>query len=478
MKTTINRLAAILLAIITVLGVVPMSAMAAAPTFTDVPQGAWFYEPVMYMAGNNPTGTAYMSGTGNNKFSPNQTTTRAMFVTVLGRIAGIDKTQYEGTCTFRDVKKDWAEPYIAWASQNNIVSGIGDNKFGPNNYVTREQSAVILYNYLLNNNYTLTVNDSFLNNAPDKNNVSSWAVPAMKWATSAALMRGDNNCALRPRYSATRAEIATIFKRFIEIKADLDNDKPDVPTTCDHDWQVSETKPIEVYREYAKEWAHADELKTAHCTSCNLNNQQWYVDHEDEYTDLQSAKMAMTTDHYENKLYPCDHGGYANYGTMPLTFKTMSLKIYSADLPVEYTCSKCNKTKKAVTTKAVSEISDTNVWTPHVEDVIITPAYDEDLVTKVECEDYNFNIIPAGTHFGPIHHDAYVNQEIEYFQNNKTGEKIQVTMTGCRHSQWTGHRDAENGNIDYYYCTDCGARWHTVFYDDWDILKNSIYGDR
>ena len=95
------RLRAILLALVTVLSVLPMSALAANSSFTDVPENAWFYKPVTYMAENG-----YMSGTGGGKFSPNQTTTRAMFVTVLGRIAGVDQSQYKNTCTFRDVKKD------------------------------------------------------------------------------------------------------------------------------------------------------------------------------------------------------------------------------------------------------------------------------------------------------------------------------------------------------------------------------------
>ena len=86
-----TRLMAILLAIITVLSVLPMSALAANASFTDVPEKAWFYEPVTYMAENS-----YMSGAG-GKFSPNQTTTRAMFVTVLGRIAGVDQNQYKNT---------------------------------------------------------------------------------------------------------------------------------------------------------------------------------------------------------------------------------------------------------------------------------------------------------------------------------------------------------------------------------------------
>ena len=150
-----------------------MSALAANASFTDVPENAWFYEPVTYMAENG-----YMSGTG-GKFSPNQTTTRAMFVTVLGRIAGVDQNQYKNTCTFRDVKKDWAEPYIAWAAENKIVNGLGDNKFGPNNYVTREQAALILFNYL-KRDYTLTVSDEFLNKACATMLGGSWEVATLE----------------------------------------------------------------------------------------------------------------------------------------------------------------------------------------------------------------------------------------------------------------------------------------------------------
>ena len=215
------RLMAILLALITVLSVFPMSALAANSSFTDVPENAWFYKPITYMAENG-----YMSGTSGRKFSP--------------------KSQYKNTCTFRDVKKDWAEPYIAWAAENKLVNGLGDNKFGPNNYVTREQAALILFNYL-KRDYTLTVSDELLNKAPDKASISSWALEAMKWATSAALMRGDGGGALRPRYSATRAEIATIFKRFIEIKDDLEANKPDGPLDCDHVWETTETKRVNVF---------------------------------------------------------------------------------------------------------------------------------------------------------------------------------------------------------------------------------------
>jgi len=452
MKSIKTTLAA-LLAIITILSVIPMSAFAAASSFTDVPQNAWYYEPVTYMAENG-----YMSGTGDNKFSPNQTTTRAMFVTVLGRIAGIDQNEYKGTCTFRDVKKDWAEPYIAWASQNNIVNGIGDNRFGPNNYVTREQAAVILFNYL-KKDYTLTVSDEFLNNAPDKANVSSWAVEAMQWATSAALMRGDANGTLRPRYSATRAEIATIFKRFIEIKTDLENNKPDVPTTCDHEWEVTKTENVTVFTETVREWAHADALDIVACNGCNMNIQQWQFDNADKYSSPEELNEAMGILGSETGCAQSHGGNHSTDNGLPLTFLTMSDKIYKADMPSEETCTKCNAVRNCVSTRIINSISDENVWERHTKEVLISEAWDEPLYSTVDS--YNFNTgtpIPAGTLIDTIHHPRRVNNEIEYFENVETHEQIYVEMAGCRHPEWKGDYSSGNLGPDFFYCTSCNKK--------------------
>lgn len=447
-----TRLMAALLAIITILSVIPMSAFAAASSFTDVPQNAWYYEPVTYMAENG-----YMSGTGDNKFSPNQTTTRAMFVTVLGRIAGIDQNQYKGTCTFRDVKKDWAEPYIAWAAENNIVNGVGDNRFGPNNYVTREQAAVILFNYL-KKDYTLTVSDEFLNNAPDKVNVSSWAVEAMQWATSAALMRGDANGTLRPRYSATRAEIATIFKRFIEIKTDLENNKPDVPTTCDHEWEVTKTEKVTLFTETVREWAHADALDINACNGCNMNIMQWQFDNADKYSSKE--ELAEALDELGWKTCPDTHGGsHSTDNGLPLTFLTMSKKIYKADMPSEETCTKCNAVRDCVSTRIINSISDENVWERHTKEVLISEAWDEPLYAIVDGYNYTTNTpIHIGDHIDTIHHPRRVNNEIEYFENVETHERIYVEMTGCRHPEW--EEDYSSGNLgpDAAYCTSCDAK--------------------
>ena len=451
MKSIKTTLAA-LLAIITVLSVIPMSAFAAASSFTDVPQNAWYYEPVTYMAENG-----YMSGTGDNKFSPNQTTTRAMFVTVLGRIAGIDQNQYKNTCTFRDVKKDWAEPYIAWAAENNIVNGVGDSRFGPSNYVTREQAAVILFNYL-KKDYTLTIDSKFLDNAPDKINVSSWAVEAMQWATSAALMRGDANGTLRPRYSATRAEIATIFKRFIEIKTDLENNKPDVPTTCDHEWEVTKTEKVTVFTETVREWAHADALDLDACNGCNMNIQQWIIDNADKYSNPAELNEAMGNLGWETGC-PQDHSG--NHSTdngLPLTFPVMSEKIYKADMPSKETCTKCNAVRACVSTDIINSISDETVWERHTKEVLISEAWDEPLYTIIPGYNYNTGTqIPVGTLIDTIHHPRRVNNEIEYFENVETHERIYVEMTGCRHPEW---RNEYEGSFapKFTYCTTCNKK--------------------
>ncbi len=446
-----TRLMSILLAIVTVLSVLPMSALAASASFTDVPTNAWYYEPVTYMASNG-----YMSGTGDNKFSPNQTTTRAMFVTVLGRIANVDQNQYKNTCTFRDVKKDWAEPYIAWASENNIVNGIGDNKFGPNNYVTREQAALILFNYL-KKDYTLTVSDKFLNNAPDKSNVSSWAVEAMKWATSAALMRGDTDGSLRPRYSATRAEIATIFKRFIEIKTDLDNDKPDVSTTCDHVWETTEYEKVEVLRETVKEWAYADGLNlTAECNGCNMNLMQWHIDHAHEYNNMAELQADLRTIGFNTGCPQRHNGNHNTDNGLPLTFPVTSEKVYVAELPVKEVCTLCNRTRECVNTKTCNDPSDESVWARHTKDVIISEAWDEEL----RIVGANWLGQPAGTLIDTIHHPEYSNPEIEYFENVETGEKIYVEMTGCRHTKWAADYSSGSLGPDFFYCTHCSAELH------------------
>ncbi len=397
-----------------------MSALAANSSFTDVPENAWFYKPVNYMAENG-----YMSGTSGSKFSPHQTTTR-------------------------DVKKDWAEPYIAWAAENKLVNGLGDNKFGPNNYVTREQAALILFNYL-KRDYTLTVSDEFLNKAPDKASISSWALEAMKWATGAALMRGDANGALRPRYSATRAEIATIFKRFIEIKEDLEVNKPDVPTTCDHVWETTETAMVDVVvHENEEKYVFLKDVNSMSiCNGCGMDIGQWYIDNRDNYETAAEANTALNLLGAKTDC-PCLHGSTNNFHHLDQVAPIIETKTYAAELPVKEICTLCGTPRE----RDNSEFNNRSIWVEHTKEVVVHEAWDEELYidedsTKLD-ENYNEIPVPAGSLIDTIHHPRYVNNEVEYLENTKTGEKIYVTVSSCKHP----NHDYK-GNIPY--CADCGA---------------------
>ena len=316
---------------------------------------------------------------------------------------------------------------------------------------------MILFNYL-KKDYTLTIDSKFLDNAPDKVNVSSWAVEAMQWATSAALMRGDANGTLRPRYSATRAEIATIFKRFIEIKTDLENNKPDVPTTCDHEWEVTKTENVTVFTETVREWAHADALDIDACNGCNMNIRQWQCDNADKYSSIEELVQAM--DDLGWKTCPDSHGG--NHSTdngLPLTFPVVSEKIYKADMPSEETCTKCNAVRPCVSTRIINSISNENVWERHTKEVLISEAWDEPLYAIVDGYNYTTNTpIHVGDHIDTIHHPRRVNNEIEYFENVETHEQIYVEMTGCRHPEWEDDYSSGNLGPDFQYCTSCGTK--------------------
>ena len=109
--------------------------------FTDVGEGSWYYDAVQYAYING-----FFGGIDASTFKPDGTMTRGMFVTVLGRMAGVDQAAYTGLYFFEDVAEDaWYAPYVAWASRYGIADGVGNNKFNPNGLITREQLAVLLW---------------------------------------------------------------------------------------------------------------------------------------------------------------------------------------------------------------------------------------------------------------------------------------------------------------------------------------------
>ncbi|MDR0813035.1 MAG: S-layer homology domain-containing protein [Oscillospiraceae bacterium] len=176
---------------------------------SDVSCGAWYTEFVSYAYENG-----IMVGTSDSKFSPEDTFTRAQIVTVLYRIAGSPKVSGI-TSGFTDVAANsWYEKYIIWAVSNKIVNGYGDGVFGPDDPVTREQFALILFNYAKtkDKDTSARVNSKFV----DAADISSWAEPAVSWCAARGIITGDNNKNFNPGKGATRAEAATMFCRFIE----------------------------------------------------------------------------------------------------------------------------------------------------------------------------------------------------------------------------------------------------------------------
>lgn len=176
--------------------------------FNDVKETDWFYESVKFVKDRG-----YMSGVSESEFAPNSTLTRAMLVTILYRLENSPEC---GNSPFVDVENDtWYSKGVAWAAETGIVNGIGNGLFAPNNNITREQIAVVLYNYAKTHDLDISHHDE-LSGFKDVSEVSEWASDAVRWAVGANLISGKGEGLLDAKGNATRAELATILKRFAE----------------------------------------------------------------------------------------------------------------------------------------------------------------------------------------------------------------------------------------------------------------------
>ena len=163
-----------------------------------------------------------MTGTSEDEFSPNVAMSRAMMVTVLYRLE--DEPEVTGDIPFTDVKDDeWYTDAILWASQNNIVYGYGNGTFGLNDLITREQLVTILNRYAQSKEMDVSASVD-LTEYSDLKDISDWALTAMKWAVAAGIIKGRAESAIAPRGTATRAEAATIFMRYVGIFPDAAGD--------------------------------------------------------------------------------------------------------------------------------------------------------------------------------------------------------------------------------------------------------------
>jgi len=178
--------------------------------YSDVANTEWFFEAVCYV-----TEKGLMTGTGEGKFSPNITMSRAMLVTVLHRLDG--SPAVSGSIPFSDVKSgQWYSAPILWASKDNIVGGYPDGTFGLNDSVTREQAVTFLHRYAIAKGLKDTNAAANLSGYTDAGQISGWALDAMKWAVAFGIIQGRTATTLAPQGTSTRAEVATMLKRFVD----------------------------------------------------------------------------------------------------------------------------------------------------------------------------------------------------------------------------------------------------------------------
>ena len=211
-----KRILALLLSMVLLLGMLPMSALAADSTFSDVKTSDWFYDDVRYVCENG-----LMNGTGSGTFSPKATTTRGMIVTILYRLAG--SPAVTASAPFADVAPDsYCADAAAWAAETGVAAGIGGGRFAPQRAITRAELAAMLYRFAarqdggVTNSAAMTAADTAFSDAAQ---IPAYATQAVAWAAETGLIRGDAGRFL-PQSSAARAQTAAILHRFCELKTD------------------------------------------------------------------------------------------------------------------------------------------------------------------------------------------------------------------------------------------------------------------
>lgn len=174
--------------------------------YTDLASDGWYREAVEYMLE-----MGYMNGMSDTIFQPNGTITRAQLVTILYRIEGSPAISASSN-PFADVEANaWYGSAVIWAASKGVVNGVADDRFAPNNAITREQLAAVLYRYSAA--YRDTADN--LADFKDAASISSYALEAINWAVGAGIMNGVADDTLAPSGTATRAQTAAMLYRYI-----------------------------------------------------------------------------------------------------------------------------------------------------------------------------------------------------------------------------------------------------------------------
>ena len=229
-----KRLLSILLIVCMLLTMLPVSALAAQSAgestqisnpFADVKASDWYFNAVQYARVNG-----FFGGVSKDRFAPQGTMTRGMFVTVLGRMAGVDPANYTDAPEFSDVAADaWYAPYVQWAAKYGITTGIGGGKFAPERLISREEMAVFFVRYLTQFGVTVDTGANYDTLPSDLEEISSWAREAVLTLWKTGLLAGSGG-RFDPRGNASRAQAATLCMR-MDKGVDTWYSEPGVPST-------------------------------------------------------------------------------------------------------------------------------------------------------------------------------------------------------------------------------------------------------
>ena len=245
---------------------------AQAVSFRDVSSSAWYADVI-----DQITDAGYMDGTDVGVFSPDETLTRAMFVTVLGRIHGVKPEHYDYTVFVDAPKESWYGPYVSWAYSIRIVDGYGNSGygFGSEDPITREQMATIIARYVDFLKVELPDGEETVSSFRDASRVSEYAREGLELMRRTGIIVGDENRNFNPRNNATRAEAATIFIRLSEALdtagEEVDEFEESIQTVLD----VYEAPELKEYAQAYSEASTESERK-----ECGEDIFEYFVDLE------------------------------------------------------------------------------------------------------------------------------------------------------------------------------------------------------
>ena len=209
-----KRKLSLALAVILTVSLFTLPAQAADNRFTDVPETHWAHDAIEYVVDEG-----LFAGTSETTFNPEGTMTRAMLWVVLARMDDVNTNASSGEA--------WYQPGLDWAVENGISDGSN-----PNNNITREQFAAMLYRYAENAGEDITADTAELNKFIDTINISSYALQPLAWAVENGIVSGTSGDTISPAGNATRAQVATMLMRYDKaFNDDTQSDNPGGETT-------------------------------------------------------------------------------------------------------------------------------------------------------------------------------------------------------------------------------------------------------